>query len=1135
MKTVKTLFIILTILIMSSVSSAQDKRTLDTKIADLVSQFPAGSAAYLDKLMNEMTALGPEGWTAICSQILPPGSGDDTKQRFAVESFSRFLSRNKDEASRSEWEKVCISFAASASDNNVKDFFIKQLQLVGSNETAEAMKKYLSDKVNCAAAISAITSVGGETAEHILAESLRDRSLPCAAAVMNALASMNSELAVNEYILWASDQNINTRAAVYNALARSGDPRAYPILLQAARSFSYRWEHTGATASLLNYARRVGEKGDIRTMDSICKLLISKSEDDLSIQNKTAALETYVQFHGIDAMPEIIKAASHSNAQFRNAAISMSGSIQNDEVVSRWISFYPKAVAQAKPEILRLLGEKKDKRALNLVSGALNDPDVNVRRAAAQSIAGIKGREAAPDLIAYLEKYDSDRDQEAAVAALKTVAVNEETELLRTVLKDGRSAAKKSVIELMAWRKDHGYFSDILPFSVSEDPLLRSTAIKALADLAGPADQQELIQLLDITDNGSHISDLQTALINAASQESNPEKRSSIILEGINSITGKEKLIPVLAKTGGSKALSLVLNEFENGDQEMREVCFRALTSWKDNSASAALFQICASGNKTYEGPAFEGYLRQVKTAGITDEQKLLLYRKIMPYAFSAERKNQVLTETGYLKTYPALFFVAQYLDDPSASAAAAKAAMYIALPSVSSKNGMEGDIVREILYKVLDKLSGQEVEYNKEMVSNYIASMPAGEGFVKIFNGIDLTGWQGLVENPVARAAMKAADLARKQAEADKKVPLNWSVKDGCIVFNGEGDNLCSVKEYGDFELFVDWKISKGGDSGIYLRGSPQVQIWDIQRTDSGAEVGSGGLYNNQKNIANPLKVADNPAGEWNSFRILMTGEKVSVWLNGELVVDNVTMENYWDRSIPIFPKGPVELQAHGTDLAFRDIYIREIRDNEYNLTPGEKDEGFVSLFNGRNLDGWTGDKVAYYVEDGVILTRAELEHGGNIYTDKEYADFILRFDFLLAPGSNNGLGIRAPLTGDAAYVGMLQIIDNTTTVFGKLQPYQLHGSVYGVIPAKPGYLRPVGEWNSQEVYAKGNRIRVTLNGTVILDGDIAEASRNGTIDHRDDHTGLKNKTGHIGFLYHNSLVKFRNIRIKDLTGIKK
>jgi hypothetical protein len=262
------------------------------------------------------------------------------------------------------------------------------------------------------------------------------------------------------------------------------------------------------------------------------------------------------------------------------------------------------------------------------------------------------------------------------------------------------------------------------------------------------------------------------------------------------------------------------------------------------------------------------------------------------------------------------------------------------------------------------------------------------------------------------------------------------------------------------------------------------------------------------------------------------MIGQKVSVWLNGELVVDDVILENYWDRNIPIFPKGPIELQAHGTDLAFRDIYVREIKIPEYDLMPEEINEGFVSLFNGRNLDGWVGDKVANDVEDGVIVTRAELVHGGNIYTEKEYSDFIFRFDFLLSPGGNNGLGIRAPLTGDAAYVGMeLQILDNTTTVFGKLQPYQMHGSVYGVIPAKTGYLKPVGEWNNEEVVAIGNKVKVILNGTVILDDDIAEASKNGTIDDRDDHIGLKNKTGHIGFLYHTSVVKFRNIRIKDLS----
>jgi len=123
-----------------------------------------------------------------------------------------------------------------------------------------------------------------------------------------------------------------------------------------------------------------------------------------------------------------------------------------------------------------------------------------------------------------------------------------------------------------------------------------------------------------------------------------------------------------------------------------------------------------------------------------------------------------------------------------------------------------------------------------------------------------------------------------------------------------------------------VDWRITKGGDSGIYLRGTPQVQIWDPARTDVGAQVGSGGLYNNQVNRSTPLVFADNPVGEWNTFRITMIKDKVTVFLNGVKVVDNVTLENYWDRSQSIFPREAIELQAHGTDLAFRDIYVREI-----------------------------------------------------------------------------------------------------------------------------------------------------------------------------------------------------------------
>jgi hypothetical protein len=209
----------------------------------------------------------------------------------------------------------------------------------------------------------------------------------------------------------------------------------------------------------------------------------------------------------------------------------------------------------------------------------------------------------------------------------------------------------------------------------------------------------------------------------------------------------------------------------------------------------------------------------------------------------------------------------------------------------------------------------------------------------------------------------------------------------------------------------------------------------------------------------------------------------------------------------------------------------VREINEKEYNLTPEEKKEGFVSLFNGRNLDNWTGNKESYVVEDGDIVIKPDKGSGGNLYTEKEYADFVFRFEFQLTPAANNGLGIRAPLTGDAAYVGMeLQILDDTAPVYANLQPYQYHGSVYGVIPARRGFLKPVGDWNFEEVYIKGTKIKITLNGTVIVDGDIAGPRDNGTMDHN-DHPGLKNTTGHIGFLGHGSVVKFRNIRIKEIS----
>ena len=420
--------------------------------------------------------------------------------------------------------------------------------------------------------------------------------------------------------------------------------------------------------------------------------------------------------------------------------------------------------------------------------------------------------------------------------------------------------------------------------------------------------------------------------------------------------------------------------------------------------------------------------------------------------------------------------------------------------------------------------------------------------GYTALFNGKDLGGWYGwgtkdprelLAQPPEVQAEYKKQSIAGGPTIKDP-VNAHWKVENGELVNDGKGLYLTTDKNYGDFELLVEYKALPDGDSGIYLRGVPQVQIWDSTKGDPrglGQDKGSGGLWNNDKGSPgkDPLVNADKPLGEWNKFRIVMVGSRVSVWLNEKLVVDHAILENYFDKKkpaeqrLPILPSGPIQLQTHGSEIRWKNVFLREIGSDEANkILAAKGNDGFTTLFNGQNLDGWQGAVENYEVVDGAITCKPS--KGGNLLTKEEYGDFVARVEFKLPPGGNNGLAIRCPLEGNTAYAGMceLQVLDdNYEKVRGKIDLRQAHGSAYGMVAAARGYQHPIGEWNFQEVTVKGSTIKVELNGTVILDTDLSKVDM-ANVMAKSAHPGKDRTSGFFGFAGHSDPVAFRNVLIK-------
>jgi HEAT repeat protein len=1095
------------------------------RVAAIVERFPAETTAARDALCAEILGLGPAALAGTLALVEPPGGANDAKARFAANGLAVYVTRSGAERERVLFIKALLAAIAGSQDKDRTAFFITQVELAGRAEAVKPLAGYISDKALAGPAAQALQTIGGMEAARALLAALSAGKAPAeaAVAVIDALGAMRSREAVKKLCTLAADPDPRIRRAVRSALANIGDPAATGAL-SSVMVAAPREERAQAPGDLLLFARRLVEAGRKRDGLATARTLLAAYRQPAESQVAAEALSLLAAAVGQEALPDLLQAVGGPDPRLRGAALDIAAGLAwDDQTLTQWIGQAAASAPDVRADIVDMLGRNGSKAAEAFIVKSLGNPDKIVRLAAIRS---------APhdNSALFLRLLDSADEEEAAALRAQLLMFKAEDIVPGAAgrIDTTPHPAKAVLIDILGEKGARGEIERVFLLAADPEPATRAAALGALAKLAGEFELPSLVAMLEKATDADDIVRLQDAVAAAALRNAEPGRRGAVLVDLLeNGAPGrKAAILRVLPKVGGEGARIAVVEETASADLQVQTAAVYALSQWPDYQAAADLLRIATTtASKRYRLLALDGYVRLVGRANMPAPRKLALYRDLLAQTFDDADKKAVVNGVAAVREPESLRLLAGALDNPALRETAAAALLELASEQAPHERWLSGHEA----YSVLRRIEALQTDPGeKARVAALIVERLRQAGFVPLFDGRSLSGWKGLVADPPARAKMAPADLAKAQAEADERMRAHWSIADGALVFDGKGESLCAASDYGDFELLVDWKIEKAGDSGLYLRGSPQVQIWDPAANPAG----SGGLYNNQKGKSQPLEKADRPVSEWNSFRVIMIGERVTVYLNDRLVVDNVVLENYWERDKPIYPTGQIELQAHGNPLYFRNIFVREIpRDATAPppLAAAEADEGFVPLFNGRDLAGWTGGGGGYAAEEGKIVVHPE-RGGGNLYTEKEYADFVLRFEFKLTPAANNGLGIRAPLEGDAAYAGMeLQILEDGSPVYWGLKPYQYHGSIYGVVPARRGVLRPVGEWNAEEVTARGRRVTVAVNGVVVVDADIDAAAAGGTID-GNEHPGLKRESGHIGFLGHGSILEFRNIRIKEL-----
>lgn len=1078
MKTMKkySLLLLSFLLLVPTFSYAQDsrQRTTATIVADGLAQLPASKHQTYNQVMDELANTGSEGMQMILGMMVPADKGKNATFEYAVSGVVGYVTDATHNNLRAGVRKGLIAGLEKCTDNPNRAFILSQLQLCATAEDAPVFIKYLNDKYLSNFALRCLISVPGtdEAIVSLMKEGQVSKSALAYAAYCKKLKSETVEKILQSWLPGADD---TTAAAVLNALSVCGSASSVKVMKAAAQKVNFTTDMTGATDAYLQLLNHL-------TADNA--KVVDKAAKDLMKNDKAyirgAGLQLLLKVEGEKANPYILSALKETNKQYRNAALDYASQYSGANIYDLVTAKLPSFSSEAQTDVINWLGAHHVASQMDAIVKAMSSSDNNLAVAAIQAAGLIGGTQALNALIAQLDGAHAQEVENALLAFHGNI-----NDGVTKALSEGNPALQEKALKLAAARHMYTAYDKTVSLLNSDNNALKDAVYQALPGVVGASNFDALCNLLEKSD-GTYTSKLQDAAKNALrNQPSDDQNR--LVTAKMASSARPALYYPMLAQAGNADAIAKLKAGYN--EPSMKDAAYQSLLAVDNPQMIGILYQMAVS-NPSSNDAILGRYISLIKNnEALNAVRKYQLYRQAMEIRPSVKLQNDLLKALGETRTFSAFVYLSNYLDNKDTSLSAAAA-----VKNIAAKEGemLQGETVKGMLKKAQNIYL---IEKEKDPDAGYAVD--------------ELTGL-----------------LAKVKPEGFEK-------KTDAVVSCSAKKNYRSDKAYENVEMYLDWGTAS--QAVLNLRSMAMLTLG----SDSISVVSVETKFHKT--------LAANAPGEWNTLYVKVVNDRIWAVSNGVTIAENAVLKNPVANK-PVNASGWIELLCKKGTADMRDLYIHELPATPvFTLSEAEKKEGYEVLFDGRSLHKWQGNTTGYVPEDGNINVVAAYGSTGNLYTLKKYSDFIYRFEFcFLTEGVNNGIGIRTPMDVDAAYEGMeIQVLDHDAPIYKDLQPYQRHGSVYGVITPKHINFGPLGVWHKEEIRAIGDHITVTVDGDVVLDGNIREACQGHNVapdgskvnpfmlDHK-NHPGLFNKDGYISFCGHGAVIKFRNVRILDLSKKK-